>query len=115
MPGFGNYSFVSGTERDFWLVYRTWDYNTVNPEVRNCLAIYVGFTGPGGGINTLCGNQRYSLCSYGTKTNNTVQQYTSTPTPPTFPIINQSVSYSSSDYKSLNYSVSSTSISPSST
>lgn len=30
--------------------------------MRNCLAIYVGFSGPGGGIDLECGDSRYALC-----------------------------------------------------
>lgn len=30
--------------------------------MRDCLAIYVGFSGPGGGIDLECGDSRYALC-----------------------------------------------------
>ncbi|KAI8367095.1 hypothetical protein BD560DRAFT_447777 [Blakeslea trispora] len=40
----------------------TWDYTAADPQVRNCLTLYVGEEGTGGGINTSCGSRRYALC-----------------------------------------------------
>ncbi|CEP14893.1 hypothetical protein [Parasitella parasitica] len=49
-----------GENENAWI--RSWDYNPTNPQVRDCLAIYVGFSGPGGGIDLECGDSRYALC-----------------------------------------------------
>lgn len=45
--------------------FSSWDFNPTNPEDRRCLAISVGHSGAGGGINPACDVDRYALCQIG--------------------------------------------------
>lgn len=102
-------------------IYSSWDYNPANPQERSCLALYVGFTGPGGGIDLECSGSRYALCMVNGKRhitpNNNVRNYgynsgnnlavvakiweTSIPVPPSFSLFPNSESQSSVDVQTL--------------
>lgn len=52
-----------GENQNAWV--RSWDFNPTNPEERRCLAISVGHSGAGGGINPACDVDRYAICKTG--------------------------------------------------
>ncbi|OBZ85342.1 hypothetical protein A0J61_06604, partial [Choanephora cucurbitarum] len=40
----------------------TWDYTSADPQVRQCLTLYVDYEANGGGISVDCRSRRYALC-----------------------------------------------------
>lgn len=62
MLGSGRYLTESTEITPNFLSSSSWNYYPTNPQVLDCLAISVGFSDLGGGIDLECGDSRYTLC-----------------------------------------------------